>query len=209
MDSTERIIAAVSIAWAVIALLFQLVSARRIGRKDYSVRAGSPIKGVIYNFTWAMLPSHKETMRLHPYLFAVGVLMHIGVILAIVEILLLLVYPDMIFISPIVIGVTFGIPSLCALFLLLRRVFSVNLRSMSSIDDYLSVLITLDFLLAALAHGFGLTGSGVFMVHAALLFFYLPFGKLRHAAFCPVARAEFGALLGYRGTYPAKSGVKE
>ncbi len=209
MFTTERIIAAVSIAWAIMALIFQLVSARGIGHKDYSVRAGSPIKGVIYNFTWAMLPSHKESMRLHPYLFAVGVLMHIGVILAIVEILLLLVYPDMIFIGPIVMGVTFGIPSICALFLFVRRVFSVNLRSMSSIDDYLSILITLDFLLAALAHGFGLTGSGVFMVHATVLFFYLPLGKLRHVAFCPVARAEFGALLGYRGTYPAKSGVRE
>ncbi len=209
MFETERIIATAAIVWALIALIVQLVQARGKGRKDYSVRAGSTLNGVIYNFTRAMTPKHKETIRNHPIEFTIGVLMHIGIFLAIIKVLLLLIQPQLSHISPITFGVIFGIATLCALFLFLRRIFSVDLRSMSSPEDYLSILITLGFLSAAAAYESGLLNPGVFLIYAAVLFFYLPLGKLRHALFFFVARADFGARLGYRGTYPAKSGVNE
>ena len=193
----------------VIVLLAQYASARGRGRKDYSAKAGSPINGIIYNFTWALMPAHKETIRLHPVKFAVGVLMHIGIFLAIAKALLLLVVPSLSPCCPIAFGLILGIAALCGLYLFLRRVFSVELRLMSSPDDYISILLTLVFLLMAMGHESGLMDSDGFLIYASILFFYLPLGKLKHALFFFIARADFGARLGYRGTYPAKSGVKE
>jgi len=205
----ERIITLVSIIWAVIALTFQVVCARGSGRKDYSVPAGSPIKGIIYSFTWAMLPSHKETIRLHPVWFTVGVVMHIGILLAMSKVLLVLINPQMAPIGVTIFRSLFPVALLCAIILFLKRIFSVTLRSMSSPDDYISILLVIDFLFVALAREFGWMNPGVFLIHASVLFFYLPLGKLKHALFFFVARADYGARLGYRGTYPAKIGVKE
>jgi nitrate reductase gamma subunit len=209
MFEVERIIALGSITWAVIVLLLQWATPWVGRRKDFSVKAGSPLRGVIYNFTWAMLPSHKETIRLHPIKFSIGFMMHIGALLAILRILLLLINPRMVIFSPVVWGVIFGISALCGIYLFLRRVFSPALRLMSSPDDYLSILLTIGFLLMGIAHASGIITSGSFLVYAAVLFFYMPFGKLKHALFFFIARAEYGARMGYRGTYPAGSGMKE
>ena len=205
----ERIITLVSIIWAIAALTLQVVSARGNGRNDYSVPAGSPIKGVIYNFTWAMLPSRKETIRLHPIWFTIGVVMHIGILLAILKVLVVLIRPEAAPIGVMIFRSLFPVALLCAIVLFLKRIFSVTLRSMSSPDDYISILIVIDFLFVALAREIGWMNAGVFLIHASVLFFYLPLGKLKHALFFFVARAEYGARMGYRGTYPAKIGVKE
>ena len=209
MLETERIITAISIVWAVIILIAQWALARGTGRRDHSVKAGSTVRGVIYNFTWALMPQHKETIRNHPLKFTIGVLMHIGVFIAIAKVLILLVFPRMNPFSPVILGVMLIISSLCGLYLFLRRVFSIELRSMSSPEDYFSILITIAFILVASAHEFGLMSAGIFLLHAAVVFFYLPVGKLKHALFFFIARTDYGIRLGYRGTYPAKSGVNE
>ena len=209
MYISERIIVLASIVWAITTMLIQTATARGVGRKDYSVKAGSVIRGIIFNFTWAMLPGHKETMRLHPVKFTIGVLMHIGVFLAIAKVLLLLVSPQMTPFSPIAFGVILGVAALCGFYLFCRRIFSKELRSMSSPEDYLSILITIGFLFAAIAHEFSLMNTGLFLILAAIVFFYMPFGKLKHGWFFFIVRLEYGARLGYRGTYPAKSGAKE
>jgi len=209
MFETERIIASAGIVWAIIAMLMQTLTARGGGHKDYSVKAGSVLKGIIFNFTWAMLPGHKETMRLHPIKFTIGVLLHIGIFLAIAKILILIVYPQMAAFNPIAFGLILGIAVLCGIYLFFRRIFSVELRLMSSPEDYLSILVTICFLLAAIVHEFKIMNTGVFLILAALLFFYMPFGKLKHGWFFFIVRVDYGARLGYRGTYPAKSGAKE
>ncbi len=209
MFGIEWIIVTASIVWAIIALLAQCIQARGKGRRDYSTRAGNVIGGVIYNFTWAMLPRHKEVIRNHPVKFLIGVVMHLGIFIAMFKVLVLLIVPASRPLSPVILGVTLGAASLCGIYLFLRRVFSKGLKSMSSPEDYISILITLGFLLAALGHELGIMNSGAFMIYAAVVFFYLPLGKLKHALFFFVARADYGARLGYRGTYPARGGVKE
>ena len=209
MYAVERIVAAVSIIWAIAAMVLQTLAARGGGRRDYSAKAGNSLKGIIFNLTWAMLPGHKETISLHPIKFAIGVLMHIGVFLAIARVLLLLIFPRMPLPSPIAFGVILGIAALCGVYLLLRRIFSIELHAMSSPEDYLSILMTIGFLSAAILHGLNIMSTSVFLILAAILFFYMPLGKLKHGWFFFVARMDYGARLGYRGTYPAKSGVGE
>ena len=208
MFETERIIVTASIIWAVLALIYQWIKARGAGRKDYSVGAGDPIQGVIYNFTWAMLPRHKETIRNHPVKFLIGVLMHIGVFIAIFKVLLLLFLPELGAVSPVILGIVLGLAAICGFYLFIRRVTSVELKAMSSPEDYISILLTLGFILMALVHELSLIASGVFLIYSAILFFYLPLGKLRHALFFFIARADYGSRLGYRGTYPKKNAAR-
>ena len=168
-----------------------------------------------------MLPNHKETISRHPVWFSVGLMMHIGIFIAVVQVLidLLTPIPDPalipLFPNPIHdvfstgLFLILAIASICAFILFLKRVFSATMRYMSSFDDYFSILLVLDFLVAASIRELTVFQWGPFFIHAAILFFYLPLGKLRHALFFFVARAEYGSRLGYRGTYPSKSGVKE
>ena len=203
MFVTERIVAAASMAWAAALLLTQLLLAWGGGRRDYSARAGSPLKGVWYNFSAAMTPAHKETIRHHPFKFAVGVVLHVGVGVAWLEVLILLLWPQ----NPL--GLSLVAASVSALslpaglYLLARRAVSKNLRAMSCPDDYLSALVACGLVAAAALYGFGIIAASPFLIVAAVTFFYLPLGKLRHVLFCPVSRLDLGRRLGYRGTYPA------
>jgi nitrate reductase gamma subunit len=206
MYEAESIIAAGSIAWMVIALVVQWIQARGSGRKEYSVKAGSAIKGIIYNFTYAMTPRHKESMRLYPIEFTIGVLMHVGILLAIVRVILMLTYPPIAEIKQVAFVIIFGISILCGFYQFLRRVLSKEMRVMSCFDDYLAIIITIDFLIAAFMHEIGFLSPPIFLIHATVVFIYLPIGKLKHALFFFIARADLGARLGYRGTYPVKRG---
>jgi nitrate reductase gamma subunit len=207
--ATERIIASAGIVWMITAIILQWLQSRGSGRKDYSVKAGDALIGVLYNFTYAMLPSHKETIRLHPWKFTIGLVMHIGIFLAFARVIVLLFLPKLDAISPVFFGSIIGLAAICGLYLFVRRAVTRDLQSMSSPEDYISVLMTIGFLIVAMLHEFGVLTSGVFLICAAILFFYMPGGKLKHAWFFFIARTEYGARLGYRGVYPAKRGAGE
>lgn len=202
MLAIERIIAAASLVWAAAWLSAQLLLAWGGGRRDYSARAGSRLRGVLYNFSAAMTPAHKETIRHHPFKFTVGLLMHVGVGVAILKILVLLARPDVPPLAPIPLGGFLALTAAAAGYLFVRRLLSPTLRAMSAFDDYLASFVTLAYLALAALHEFGRLSAGAFLLGDAAVTFYLPLGKLRHALFCPIARLDLGRRLGYRGTYP-------
>ncbi len=201
----ERIIVVASLIWAAALLLWQLARAWGGGRKDYAASKGSPVKGVLYNFTVAMTPGHKEVIRNHPFKFIVGMTMHVGVGIAIYKVLALLINPDTPPLAPIPLGTFLGVTAAAALFLFVRRFFSANLRRMSAFDDYLASFVTMAYLAVASLHEFGILGSSVFLLADAAATFYIPLGKLRHVLFCPVSRLDFGRRLGFRGTFPTRN----
>jgi nitrate reductase gamma subunit len=205
----ERIIVASSVVWAAALLLWRLAAAWGGGRKDYSARAGSPARGVLYNFTTAMAPAHKETARLHPFKFTVGMVMHAGVALAAVKALVIFVKPETPPLAPVPLGGFLGLAAAAALFLFVRRFFSPNLRRISVFDDYFAAFATAVFLGAASLHEFRVVSAGAFLLIGAGATFYIPLGKLRHVLFCPVARFDLGRRLGYRGTFPVVPGIKK
>lgn len=165
MLTIARIIAAAGFLWAAVALAVQLVLAWGGGRRDYGVRAGSPARGVVYNFTAAMSPAHKETVRLHPAKFMVGVLMHVGTLTALAKVLYVLARPAAPPVFPAAAGVVWGVALAASLYLFGRRVLAPNLRKMSCLDDYLAVLATAGLIIVAALHEFGVASS-------TLLLFY-------------------------------------
>lgn len=191
-----------SLLWAVIALTRQVLQARGGGRRDYSRPAGSPLRGILYSFTAGMTPAHKESVRLHPAEFALGLVMHVGVIACIVAVILLLVWPA----GGARLLVLLRLPATVALgagiCLLLRRCLSPLLRRLSTPDDYLAILATCGLLACCALPAVDTDGQLIRLIYAALLFAYLPLGKLRHAVFFFVARGDYAYRLGYRGVYP-------
>ena len=202
MLAPVKVLVALSILWAVVALAVQVIAARGGGRKDYSRRSGSPARGMAYSFTVAMMPAHKETVRLHPVKSAIGVVMHIGIILVLVGVVLLLAWPTtgyqlIAFIRPLA-----ALSLLAGICLFVRRLLSENLRAMSAPDDYLAILATCGLLAFVSFRPVVAQDQVLFLVYAGLLFVYLPLGKLRHVVFFFVARGDHGRRLGYRGVYP-------
>ncbi|UCC71632.1 MAG: hypothetical protein JSV86_14775 [Gemmatimonadota bacterium] len=201
-----KVLVGLAVLWAVVALAYQVLAAWGGGRADYSRRAGSAARGVAFSFTVAMTPRHKESVRRHPAKFAIGVVMHVGVILSLLGVLLLLVWPaaahKVLSLSRPVIALSL----VAGLYLLVRRAVSKDLRAMSAPDDYMAILATCVLLALASVYSSYSVGAVVCMIYAALLFVYLPLGKLRHAVFCFVARGDLGRRLGRRGTYPSATG---
>ena len=185
----------VAVTWAIVGLAAQVLIARGGGRREFSRPAGRGVSGVLYNFTVAMLPGHKESTRLHPAEFVAGILLHLGVLGALVMVGVLAAGAT----SAVLVWLRMlaGLGAAAAIALLLRRLCSPLMRALSTPDDYLAVLATCGLLvLAALAAG------NVLLAYTALFLVYLPLGKLRHAVFFFVARADYGRRLGYRGVYP-------
>lgn len=157
---------------------------------------------MLYFLTVAMLPAHKESVRNHPLEFGIGVLMHLGVLLALAGVLVLVVH------VPTGIAVLDALSPLflfslaAGLFLFIRRLASRNLRHMSAPDDYLAILLTCGLLAVVTLIASHPRMPLVVLVYAALFFAYLPLGKLRHVVFFFAARADYGRRLGYRGVYP-------
>ena len=204
-----RAFALLGLAWAVLALAAQMGAIRRGRRRDYAVAAGNPTRGLIYNFTVAMLPGHKESIRLHPIEFAAGILLHAGIMLGLVELVLCIIRPGGAVAVPQLLWPISVLSLSAGLGLLIRRVSSPLMRFLSVPDDYLAILATCGFVAAAALLPLGGAFELAFMIYAALLLIYLPLGKLRHAVFFFVARGEYGLRLGYRGVYPPTSADAE
>jgi nitrate reductase gamma subunit len=200
--------AASALIWAIAALLYQWRTLRGHSG-DHSTQSGNPQKGVLYNFTIAMLPSHKETIRLHPVKFIAGILMHIGMFAALASTIHLFVMQRFNqTLSTLMIG--FLVPGLIAgVYLLVRRLTSPLLKSISAPDDYFAVTVTNLYIMLALLLHLNSIPAVIFLFYSALLFIYLPLGKLKHAVFFFAARADYGRRLGYRGVYPVDNTRKK
>jgi len=149
-----------------------------------------------------MTPAHKEAIKRHPAQFAVGLTMHIGVIVAVLAALLFLIWPPagyrlLAFARPVV-----ALALAAGIYLVVRRAFSENLRAMSAPDDYVAALATCGLLAFACLRPVDAENHAALLIYAGLLFVSLPLGKLRHAVFFFVARGDYGRRLGYRGIYP-------
>jgi hypothetical protein len=203
MNGTVHVIAAVAVVWAVALLLAQLMFWCVRRRRNFSRPSGNSFQGILYNFTTGMLPEHKESLRLHPVKFCLGLIMHLGALAAIAKALWLLAVPGATIWLPAATVPALSLAAACGIVLFISRLQTPHLRVMSSPDDYLAVLATILISAAAALQEAAIVPTAVYLMFSAALFFYLPLGKLRHVLFFFVARAEYGGRLGFRGVYPA------
>ncbi len=204
MLSFVRMLTTLSAVWMVAALATQVARVCAARVRDYSAPAGSPWRAVVYSFTAGMSPWRKESARLYVLEFGLGLLLHVGVFLALGRVALALVSEPTGALSPVAV-VLRGIAAaalLAGVALFIRRLRSPTLRQMSAPDDYLANLATCALLAAAALLPPTQAGAAWLLAYATLLFIYVPLGKLRHVVFFFVARGAHAWRLGYRGTYP-------
>jgi hypothetical protein len=202
MDSAARILFASAWLWALAALAFQAVGALRKFRTPNAERVGDVRRALLYNFTIAMLPSHKESVALHPISFGAGALLHLAVFASLTGAFSTLFFPASFQMAGSFFGGTAVAGLLSCLFLLFRRFFEYELRTISVPDDFVASLSVAFFLGMAALASFGSLSIIAFQFATTLLLVYLPLGKLRHAVFFFLARADLGRKLGWRGVYP-------
>jgi len=173
--------------------------------KDLSKPMGSVCKGVVYSYTKAMLPHHKESARLHLPTFTAGLVFHAGIFLSILTFIWFIVttvfdcsMPQMVTDSC---GGFLVATTGCGMAILLKRLFNRELRALSCADDYISNGISSLFQLATAGYLFFHEPLSYYIV-ASLFFLWLPMGKTRHLLYFFAARFHLGFFYGRRGSWP-------
>jgi nitrate reductase gamma subunit len=195
----------------------QVVAAGGLG--DNAARRGSPVAGVLYSATLAMLPWKKESARLHPISYVLGVIYHLGTFLGFFWLAALALGAGAAVSDPgtgalastagnpwawfaRLSAVALGLAAIAGLALLVKRVVTPALRYYSSPDDYFSnALVTTFQVVGALSLLRAGLAPVLFVVGGAVLI-YLPFGKLRHAVYYLPVRILLGLFYGRRGVWP-------
>ena len=225
----------IALLFCITVCLIHFIKLIKLGApKDLSEKSGSVAAGVIYANTGAMSPLQKESAYRHLPSYTAGILFHIGSFVALFCFFLLffdIITNDAIskfffqhnYISAAIalilwVGAIFGVV------LLIERILSKKLRPISNIDDYFSggIVALFQILSAMLFTFYAFDESlhayfshkfheGIFCAYflvAALLFVYLPFGKLKHIVYFFAARYHLGFFYGRRGTWPPKKSIK-
>lgn len=175
---------------------------RRALPLDRSPVKGNIAHGVIYAFTTGMMPWAKESTRLHMLAYLRGIGFHIGIFTAIAAVigspwwgilpLGLRLTLSIVLMSGAALGAAGG----------LMRLMEHNLRGLSLPDDHFAVWWTTLFIavtgLALLNEAFLLS----MYLAAAVMFAYVPLGKIRHCLYFFFSRAFFGKFFGRRAVFP-------
>ena len=208
--SVFQIIAIAAVCFCLCGLLVHFIRIIRLGKpNDLSEKSGDTTKGIVYANTTAMLPQNKESAYLHIPGYAAGMLFHIGTFLCLL-IFLLSLFP---FFNRwiegstlrFIIAAALAVTCVCGYILLIRRAISKDLKGFSNPDDYISNALTSTFQLFTV---FYLIWPGcscatvLYYIACALLFIYMPFGKLRHVVYYFAARYHLGFFYGWRNVWP-------
>ena len=208
-----QIIALIALAICFVLMCTHFIRIVRLGKpKDFSEKSGSVAKGVAYSNTVAMMPQNKESAYLHLPSYALGILFHIGIF----SCMLIFVLSFFDFFNQWLIndkGIHYLLPALtavtafagCCLFV--KRLVNRNLRNLTNPDDYLSNGFTTLFQIATTLYLLMPACScmvNTYYIMAAILFLYMPVGKLKHVLYFFSARYHLGFFYGWRNVWPQK-----
>lgn len=208
--SVFQIIAIAAAAFCLCGLFIHFIHVVRLGKpNDMSEKSGDTTKGVIYANTTAMLPQNKESAYLHLPGYAAGILFHIGIFTSFL-VFLLSFFPFFnrwieVNTLRLIIAAALAVTCLSGYILLFRRALSKDLKGFSTPDDFISNALTSTFQLLTLLHLVWPTNgvvTALYYIVCALLFVYMPFGKLRHVVYYFAARYHLGFFYGWRNVWP-------
>ena len=161
-------------------------------KNDLSRPAGDERRGILFAFTLGMAPWEKESTRLHWVAYLRGIVFHVGVFAALAAF----------FASPWVESMpgwlVWGLAGLSAvgaagaLTGLPIRLTGENERALSLPDDYFAILLVSLFAALTTAAYFVPTIMPVYHIVTAMMFIYIPIGKIRHCVYFFFSKFYFG-----------------
>ncbi|MDR0604575.1 MAG: hypothetical protein LBG80_09765 [Bacteroidales bacterium] len=185
----------------------------RLGKpKDLSKKSGNVFRAEAYSYTIAMLPNQKESVYLHFPTFIAGILFHIGTFISLfLFIVFFFVHPEwfrewfVLALALLLVSLFLVVSAVSGITLLFKRLFLKKIRTLSTIDDYLSNFFTTLFqVFTAVYLIFPNEVATYYYIFASILLLYLPVGKLRHAVYFFAARYQLGFFYGWRNSWPPK-----
>lgn len=186
-------------AWFLLLMgLRTAVVLRRGYRLELGPPKGSPRRGVVYSLSFSMLPWRKDSTRLHPWTYAAGMAMHVGVFAAFVFALGRRFDAWPTWVAPLF-GTLAGLGWLGATGLFAKRVTQPFMRPITNPDDYISNALVQFYLLGACLTAFSDAWVGAWRASAVALLVYVPLGKIYHMLLFFVSRTLFGLQFGRRG----------
>jgi len=183
-------------------LLFLFIKAVTGNPIDPAEAKGSILKGIVYSFTGSMSPLKKETANKHWPTYLAGILYHSGIFLGFFWLFINLTNIPLFSTAYSLSQVLFIITIICGVAILLKRIFNKKLRYLSNPDDYASNVLVTGFLIISVLNLYATHMKPFLFYYSALLFLYMPVGKLKHAAYFVLARVYLGIFYGIRGIWP-------
>lgn len=201
-----QIISIISLFICFVSLTYYFIQLIKLGPpKDYSYKKGNLKSALVYSLTGSMNPLKKESAYLHLPTYTAGLLYHIGTFISVVLYFLFFFnirFPDTLqwifFFVLIITGFS-------GLGIFLKRISMKKLRFLSNPDDYISNLLVTMFQIFTLLMLINESVSPYYFICTALLFLYIPLGKLKHSLYFFAARYQLGIFYGWRGVWPEKS----
>jgi nitrate reductase gamma subunit len=163
---------------------------------------GSPLSGALVSMGNIFMPWAMESTRIHWFFYIEFVIFHLGVALTILSTFLIpfkVMTPGDPF--SIVVVVFMALAFLVGFRRFVRRVAKPEMRIISSIDDYFSIIILdLFFLSGIWALITGQTAAlYIFFIMTTFFLLYVPFSKISHYITYPFSRWYYGTHFGGRG----------
>jgi nitrate reductase gamma subunit len=152
-----------------------------------------------------MNPSKKESAFLHLPTYTAGVLYHLGTFLSILLFFVFLTHASLSGTIAILLSGFLIITGACGIGILVKRMITKELRSLSSPDDYISNLMVSLFQLFTVLALILPEALPEYFILASCLMLYFPMGKLKHAIYFFAARYQLGLFYGRRGVWPPKT----
>lgn len=208
-----QIVALLALAICFALLLAHFLRIIHLGKpNDYSEKSGSVARGVAYSNVRAMMPQNKESAYLHLPSYALGMLFHIGTFSSfLIFILSFFKFFNQWLIQDAgihyLISALLAVTAVCGICLFVKRLVNKNLKYFTNPDDYLSNAFTTLFQIATCLYLLMPACTimiNIYYVFAAVLFLYMPLGKLKHLLYYFSARYHLGFFYGWRNVWPPK-----
>lgn len=177
-------------------------TSRRALPVDRAPAKGSVGRGVMYSFTWGMMPWAKESTRTHAVAYLRGVGFHVGIFLGLAALVLSPAWSLLPVLARQALAVVLALGAVLGIAGIVMRMTEKHLKAMSTADDYVSVaLVSLFLVFIALAMWDAQFLAPMYVV-AAVMLAYIPLGKIRHCFYFFYSRLFFGRFFGRRGILP-------
>jgi nitrate reductase gamma subunit len=204
LENEVQIAALAFLTLVYILRLVWLFRFRSAPEKTYA--AGNAGKGIALSMLNVAMPWAMESTRKKPFFYVQFVIFHIGVTLAIAATFIIPYWPRLFTITPVVVGFQIALAAAFAVGLLrlYRRLTTPALRLISTVDDYLSLVLMILFFLAGVFAVPNRVDTGEwalisFFALTAFFLIYVPFSKICHYLYYPFTRFFFGRMQGHRG----------
>ncbi len=167
---------------------------------------GDAKRGATLSMLSIAMPWTMESMVKNPGRYLEFVIFHLGVTVAIAVSFIIPYWPHIIAPQNVAwaLQAVVGLAFLVGVLRLARRMGRPEMRLISTMDDYFS-LVVLDVWLATAF--FSIPNANkhalmAFFIMTAFFLVYVPFSKISHYLYYPFARVYFGRHFGRRGVYP-------